>query len=161
MNWRRGTPARPALFDPSSDYLMVCGQWSGFLLTAVERRSGYLVIRKVQDKRSSTVNASIIRIFEDIDRSKIKTLTFDNGPESYDPEPLERAFHCRTYFCDPYNSGQRGTNENTNGLARQYLRKGLPYGLISYRDVLRVQDRLNTRPRKRLHYATPSEIFNN
>ncbi|MEM6776984.1 MAG: hypothetical protein AAF670_04955, partial [Planctomycetota bacterium] len=90
-----------SFFDPSSDYLMVCGQWSGFLLTAVERSSGYLVIRKVQDKRSSTVNASIIRIFEDIDRSKIKTLTFDNGPESYDPEPLERAFHCRTYFCDP------------------------------------------------------------
>ena len=139
--------------------LMVCGARSGYLVTAVERRSGYLLMRKVRDKTSARVNEGILRLFEGINRGKIKTLTFDNGPEFYHPRVLEKEFGCKAYFCDPYNSGQRGTNENTNGLARQYLRKGLPYGCISYHDVRKVRDRLNHRPRLRLHYQTPAEVF--
>ena len=125
----------------------------------MERRSGYLLLRKVRDKTSARVNEGILRMFEGIDRDKIKTLTFDNGPEFYHPRKLEQEFGCTSYFCDPYSSGQRGTNENTNGLARQYLRKGLPYGCISYHDVRKVRDHLNHRPRRRLHYQTPAEVF--
>ncbi|MEM1225659.1 MAG: IS30 family transposase, partial [Planctomycetota bacterium] len=72
---------------------------------------------------------------------------------------LTQELGVKVYFADPYNSGQRGTNENTNGLIRQYFPKVLDYGIISHGDVRRVQTKLNDRPRLRLRYQTPSAVL--
>jgi len=139
--------------------LMCCHRNSGFLITAVERKTGYTLIRKVASKHSVRVTDGIIKMFEGFDRSVIKTFTFDNGVEFYYHGRLTRALGVKVYFADPYNSGQRGTNENTNGLIRQYFPKTLDYGLISLRDVQRAQRLLNERPRLRLDFRTPSAVL--
>lgn len=139
--------------------LMTCGERSGYLLTAVERKTGYTKIRKVRNKESATVIEGILKMFEDVEPSKLKTFTFDNGTEFYYTRRIEECLGVTTYFADPYNSGQRGTNENTNGLIRQYFPKDLHYGLISYWDVRRVERMLNERPRMRLQFETPAAAF--
>lgn len=139
--------------------LMVCGGRSGYLITAVERKTGYTKIRKVRNKEAGTVTDGIIRMFDGMDPSKLKTFTFDNGTEFYYTRRIEEQLQVKTYFADPYNSGQRGTNENTNGLIRQYFPKDLHYGLISYWDVRRVERMLNERPRLRLRFETPAAAF--
>lgn len=117
--------------------LMTCGGVSGYLITAVERVSKLTLIRKVSNKSAGKVRDGILKMFEGIERSMMKTFTFDNGTEFYYHESLEQQLNVKAYFADPYNSGQRGTNENTNGLIRQYFPKSLHYGLISYWAVRR------------------------
>lgn len=139
--------------------LMTCHRGSGYLITAVERKTGYTLIRKVRSKHTSRVMDGILKMFEGFDATLMKTFTFDNGNEFYSYARLERDLGVKVYFADPYNSGQRGTNENTNGLIRQYFAKTLAYGLISHRDVKRVQNLLNERPRRRLQYRSPAAVL--
>ena len=89
----------------------------------------------------------------------VKSITFDNGLEFAGHEVIAKALKCKIYFADPYSSWQRGTNENTNGLIRQYFPKGSDFKIYSNIQVRRVMDRLNSRPRKRLDFKTPYEIF--
>jgi transposase, IS30 family len=139
--------------------LMTCHRVSGYLITAVERMTGYTLIRKVATKSSDLVMKGILKMFQGIDRLKIKTFTFDNGTEFYYHSMLRESLNVQVYFADPYNSGQRGTNENTNGLFRQYFPKTLDYGYISNQAVVKAQDSLNTRPRLRLGFQTPASQF--
>jgi IS30 family transposase len=150
--------ARKRLGDWELD-LVVGTNHSGYLITAVDRRSGYMRIRKVANKRSRTVMRGICEMFKNEDRSLLKTFTFDNGTEFTRHAILAKKLGVKVYFADPYNSGQRGTNENTNGLVRQYAPKSLDFRLVSYCDVLRIAQRINNRPRKRLRYRTPQEVL--
>ena len=86
-------------------------------------------------------------------------MTFDNGTEFIYHEMLKEAMNVKVYFADPYKSYQRGTNENTNGLIRQYFPKTLNYGYISWQQVAKVQCLLNSRPRLRLGFQTPASQF--
>ena len=92
-------------------------------------------------------------------RGAVHTLTLDNGSEFADHQRMAAALSMATYFCDPYCSGQRGTNENTNGLLRQYHPKGTDFSKVSQRALNRVVEEFNNRPRKRLGYRTPAEVF--
>lgn len=90
----------------------------------------------------------------------MKTLTLDNGSEFADHHRMTEALSMTTYFCDPYCSGQRGTNENTNGLIRQYFpKKRADFSKVTQRTLNQVVEQLNNRPRKRLGYRTPAEVF--
>jgi IS30 family transposase len=83
----------------------------------------------------------------------------DNGSEFADHQKMAQALTMKTYFCDPYCWGQRGTNENNHGLMRQYYPKGRDFSKVSQRELNQVVDELNNRPRKRLGYRTPAEVF--
>lgn len=88
------------------------------------------------------------------------TLTVDNGSENQEWRETETATGARIYFAHPYHSWERGTNENTNGLVRWYFPKGTDFSLVSDAEIAEVEYALNTRPRKRLRYRTPLEVFN-
>ena len=129
------------------------------LVTAVERKSGFLKMIKVRNKRTKTVIAGILKMFAGEDPKLIRSMTFDNGTEFTDHKLLRRKLGVKTYFADPYCSCQGGTNENTNGLVRQFMPKSLDFGYVSVRDVYSALAKINNRPRNRLHYRTPREVL--
>jgi transposase, IS30 family len=88
-----------------------------------------------------------------------KTLTLDNGPENRDWQSMEKATGMNVYFAHPYHSWERGTNENTNGLIREYFPKKTDFSMISEEEISKVEYALNTRPRKRLNWKTPLELM--
>ncbi|WP_175469686.1 IS30 family transposase, partial [Marinobacter sp. AC-23] len=92
-------------------------------------------------------------------RGAVQTLTLDNGSEFADHPTFSKALSLTSYFCDPYRSSQRGTNENTNGLLRQYFPKGTDFAKVSRKAIRQAVNKLNNRPRKRLGYRTPAEVF--
>ncbi|MEQ5837764.1 IS30 family transposase [Marinobacter sp. NFXS9] len=100
----------------------------------------------------------VTRLLQPI-RGVAKTLTLDNGSEFAEYEQMAREFGLAAYFCDPYCSGQRGTNENNNGLLQQYYPKGMDFAKWAQTHISRVVEQLNNRPRKRLGYRTPAEVF--
>lgn len=156
---------RPAVVDRRTRY----GDWEGdtvvgrrhrgALVTVVERKSGYLLVGKVQTRKADKVRQSIQRQYKTIPPSLRKTLTFDNGKEFSQHEQLADELNIDVYFAKPYCSWQRGTNENTNGLLRQFFPKGTDFTQIDSKQVTRAKKLLNNRPRKRLGYRTPSEVL--
>ena len=140
--------------------LMRCYRNSGYLITAVDRKSGYTLIGRSKTRHSYKVAQEIIRMFRRrIPRHLRQTFTFDNGSEFYCFKRIEEELGVKAYFADPYNSGQRGTNENTNGLIRQYFDKKTSYASITNRAIKKVERLLNDRPRKRLEYLSPKHVF--
>jgi len=145
-----------------------CGHWEGdtiigknhkgAMITLVERKTGFTVIEKVKSKNSDLVAERIIDKMSKY-KNKIKSITFDNGLEFAGHEIIAKKLKCDIYFADPYSSYQRGTNENTNGLIRQYFPKGSNFDIYTDSDVINVMNSLNDRPRKRLEFSTPSELF--
>jgi IS30 family transposase len=127
--------------------------------TLVERKVGYVMITRLKDKTSSaTVHAISNRMSALSSRFK-HTITLDNGPENKDWEGLEQGTGMKTYFAHPYCSGERGTNENTNGLIRDYFPKKTDFDTISDEEIRFVERELNCRPRKRLNGRTPLEAM--
>lgn len=92
-------------------------------------------------------------------KSKVKTITSDNGKELTNHQYIAERLRCKFYFAHPYSSWELGTNENTNGLIRQYFSKKIPFAMISHEEVLMVMARLNHRPRKQLGFKTPYQVF--
>lgn len=147
----------------------VPGHWEGDLLkgaanrsaigTLVERRSRLTLLVKLDDSSASAVRLAFERRFNRLPRRRRASLTYDRGKEMAEHERLSAGTKVRVYFCDPHSPWQRGTNENTNGLLRQYLPKGTNLGKVSARELRGVAHRLNTRPRKCLDWATPLEVF--
>jgi len=134
---------------------------SGGIVTYVERKSRYLVASKLSDKTAATLTNQSARAFMRIPKTMRKTITVDNGKEFSQFKILEKKTgHC-IYFADPYSAWQRGLNENTNGLLRQYFPKGIDFRKIEKQDVAFAVKMLNHRPRKCLNYQTPHEIFLN
>lgn len=132
---------------------------SGFIMTMVERKTGFLIARRMRDKRSTTLNRAAIAGFTSIPDSALRTLTLDNGTEFAKHELLSCQLKMPIYFADPYSSWQRGTNENTNGLLRQYVPKGTDILTVSPTALAFYVDQINNRPRKRLRFKTPNEAF--
>jgi IS30 family transposase len=132
---------------------------SGFIATHVERKTRYTVAVKVADKSAETVTQATLAAMRKLPPEKVKTMTFDNGKEFAGFKELERGLEMRSYFAHPYHSWERGTNENTNGLLRQFFPKGMDFGKIMQSDVDIALELLNNRPRKCLNYRTPAEVF--
>jgi len=127
------------------------------LNTLVERKTGLVLISKIQN---GTSNETANTVIERLKSLPCKTLTTDNGTENFAYKKIQKELQISCYFAHPYCSGERGTNENTNGLIRYYLPKGTDFATISNETIQTVENTLNNRPRKRLGWKTPLEAFN-
>ncbi|WP_262947442.1 IS30 family transposase, partial [Xenorhabdus indica] len=128
------------------------------LLTLVERKSLFTFIIKLEDKTAKGVAKAATRHLSGI-KNKIKTMTFDNGLEFAEHALISKNLEAKVYFAHPYSPWERGINENTNGLIRDYFPKGTDFNQVSEREVNLVANRLNNRPRKTRNYKTPNELF--
>jgi len=128
------------------------------ILTIVDRKTKYLWIQKLIFKRSDNVAKASNKILASVAKY-IHTITADNGSEFAAYEKIEDTLGIDFYFCDPYSSWQRGLNEHTNGLIRQYLPKKTDFTKVDYKTIKMIQNRLNNRPRKALGFKTPREAF--
>ena len=128
--------------------------------TCVERKSGYGIAEKLEVVSAEIMNRTNVSAFKKIPRKRKLTLTRDNGPEfgDYDKD-LEKRTGLEVYRAHAYHSWERGSNENWNGLLRQFFPSGSYFANIKQTDVERAVKLLNSRPRKRLGYATPAEVF--
>lgn len=174
---RRGSPAtrgrlvgkrhiseRPAAVEQRQQI----GHWEGdtvmgpdqrhCVLTLVERVTGYVVIKKLSARTKEQAGAALSQALWELG-SSVRTITLDNGTEFHDYESVERLHGVKFYFATPYHSWERGTNENTNGLIRQYLPKGMCLRHIDQAQCDHIAFELNDRPRHRLGFKTPSEAF--
>lgn len=131
----------------------------GAILSLTGRKSRMLLARKVQSKQSEEVIAAAIEALEDLPASWARTITFDNGTEFYHHGRITEELGLDVYFADPYAAYQRGTNENTNGLLRQYLPKNTSFERLTQKQLDVIVHELNNRPRKILGYRTPYEVF--
>jgi len=127
-------------------------------VTLVERKSGWVEIGKLPNRTAAELNRRTAKLIARHGK-RFKTITADNGTEFHGYRDLEVLTDVRFYFATPYHSWERGTNENTNGLIRQYLPKGTSMASLSQARCDEVAQLLNTRPRKRLGFRTPEESF--
>ncbi len=130
------------------------------LNTLVERTSGLVLISRLEDRTSRETTKIVIRRLRRIPRNIRRTITLDNGSENAGHETITACLKMPIYFAHPYHSWERGTNENTNGLIRWYVPKGTDLATLSEERIREIEYRLNTRPRKRLNWKTPLEVFN-
>ena len=128
------------------------------LVTLVERKTSLTVSTRVNDKSAKTVTAATIALLMSF-KDAVRTITAENGKEFAYHEEVTEPLKCGVYFADPYCSWQRGLNENTNGLLRQYWPKSTDFKKVSHSAVQNVMIRLNDRPRKKLNYKTPAKLM--
>jgi IS30 family transposase len=139
---------------------LICGSGNSQIATLVERHTRYVMLVKVAKKDTETVINALIKNARKLPHELYKSLTWDRGKELADHKRFTLATDIKVYFCDPKNPWQRGTNENTNGLLRQYFPKGTDLSVHSQVKLNAVARRLNERPRKTLNFETPAERFN-
>jgi IS30 family transposase len=139
---------------------LLCGSKNSQVATLVERQTRYVMLVKVAGKDTETVINALIKHAHKLPQELYKSLTWDRGKEMADHKRFTLATDIKVYFCDPQNPWQRGTNENTNGLLRQYFPKGTDLSVHSQAQLNAVARRLNERPRKTLDFETPAERFN-
>src|ERR1700675_4283708 len=146
----------------------VPGHWEGdlvegsrgtFIATLVERRSRFVILIKLSEKRTGTVVDALIKAVRKLPTTLRKSLTWDRGSELTEHAKFTVATDVKVYFCDPYSPWQRGSNENTNGLLRQYYPKGMDLSAVSQAQLDVVAKKLNTRPRETLQWKTPAYIL--
>jgi len=130
----------------------------GAVVTMVERKSGYAVMAKVTNKTSALVSSAIVDKLQPL-AARVKTLTFDNGKEFAGHAYIDEQLQSTAYFARPFASWERGSNENLNGLLRQYVPKKRAMSTVTDKEIRMIQNRLNNRPRKRLGFKTPAEVF--
>lgn len=161
---KRMIQERPVEIDSRS----TVGHWEGdtviggdrhhCIVTLVERKTGFVIIKKVHARTVEEVNKACIAAIHEHGK-KFISITFDNGTEFHGYKQLEELFPITCYFANPYHSWERGTNENTNGLIRQYIPKKSCMKNLFQADCDRIAYKLNTRPRKRLGFKTPYEVY--
>jgi IS30 family transposase len=146
----------------------VPGHWEGdlvegargtFIATLVERRSRFVILIKLSEKRTDVVVDALIKAVRKLPAALRKSLTWDRGSELTEHAKFTIATDVKVYFCDPYSPWQRGSNENTNGLLRQYYPKGMDLSAVSQAQLDVVARKLNTRPRETLDWKTPAYIL--
>lgn len=140
---------------------MIGGNHSGVLVTHVDKASKFLVAALGKDKSMKELNKVTTSLFKDIDKKQIKTFTCDNGKEFSGHEELSKILSAQFYFANPYCSWERGLNEHTNGLLRQFFPKGTNFKIVKPEELTKAIDLINNRPRKNLDYKTPYEVFYN
>ena len=131
---------------------------SGALVTIVERKSSFTVSKQINDKSAKTVTAATIDLLKPY-KGAVHTITADNGKEFAYHEQITSALNAPVYFADPYCSWQRGLNENTNGLLRQYWPKSTDFKKVSAKEITAVIIQLNNRPRKKIGFDTPARLM--
>lgn len=129
------------------------------IVTLVDRRTGYLIAYLLSKHNAELLTKIAVQKLKQLPKHKRHTLTLDNGTEFSDWERLEKHTGMTIYFAYPYHSWERGTNENTNGLLRQYFPKSMDFNLITPAELAGVVKRLNDRPRKRLKFKSPKQLF--
>lgn len=148
---------RQRIGDWEGDTIIGKGRRSA-LLTLVERKSLYTLIVKLESRNAmelaDKLNAAMKKW-----KNKIKTITFDNGKEFAEHKKIAQCLKADVYFAHPYSSWERGINENTNGLIRQYFPKGIDFKTVTEKEIQQVMLRLNTRPRKTRKFKAPIELF--
>lgn len=147
----------------------VPGHWEGDLIkgafngsaigTLVDRSTRFVILAKVDDSSAEAVLEGFTRRLRTLPKALRKTLTYDQGREMARHEELEKRTHLRVYFADPHSPWQRPTNENTNGLLRQYFPKGTDLSKYSQQYLTKVAEEMNNRPRKSLGFRTPAEVM--
>ena len=160
---KRPIAARPAAVETRRqvghwEIDTVLGPGRPCLLSLVERKTGYVVLGQLSARTTAAVNRRTTQLLRRQPR-RVRTITADNGTEFHGYPAIERATRTRFYFATPHHAWERGTNENTNGLIRQYLPKGESMADLTQQDCNRIAAQLNTRPRKRLGYRTPEECY--
>jgi transposase, IS30 family len=145
------------------------GHWEGDLMvganqasaigTLVERKTRFTYIIKMKNRKTQTVTNGFMKHLNQLEPDLRRTLTYDNGFEMANHKWLTEQTGMAIYFAHPYSSWERGTNENTNGLIRRFLPKKTDFNLVSWRTLNAIQNKLNNRPRKVLHYLTPAEAL--
>jgi IS30 family transposase len=138
---------------------LIGGSKNSYIATLVERHSRYVMLVKVANKDTESVISALIKQFRSLPRELYKSLTWDRGKELADHPRLALATDVDVYFCDPHAPWQRGSNENTNRLLRQYLPRGTDLSVHSQAKLSAIARQLNERPRKTLQYQTPAERF--
>ena len=167
--WKKAIVRKPITERPSIAAEKVeIGHWEGDTVESKRHRGGiatfvdiktkYTVIRKVKDKSSEKMKDAILGSFIGCPEL-IKTLTVDNGNEFALHDKISKELDTEVYFAHPYSPWERGLNENTNGLIRRFYPKGTDFSMISERELEKVQNLLNDRPRKTLGFKTPKEVF--
>jgi IS30 family transposase len=139
---------------------LLCGSKNSHIATLVERHTRYVMLAKVANKETQTVVSALIRQAKTLPNELYKSLTWDRGKELADHRRFTLATDIAVYFCDPQSPWQRGSNENTNGLLRQYFPKGADLSVYSQAHLNKVARQLNERPRKTLAFQTPADRFN-
>jgi IS30 family transposase len=138
---------------------LLCGSKNSFIVTLVERHSRYVMLAKVPNRETQTVVNALIKQAQKLPDELYKSLTWDRGKELADHERFTMETDVDVYFCDPQSPWQRGSNENTNRLLRQYFPKGTDLAPHSQVQLNKVARQLNERPRKTLDFETPAERF--
>ena len=172
----RGTDRRGQIPDMQSIHVrppevadrLIPGHWEGDLIkgagnrssvgTLVERKSGLLRVRRIATGEADPTMRAVIHSLHPL-AVRGHTITWDNGSEFAEHALIDIALGAKSYFADPYSSWQRGSNENTNGLLRQYFPKGCDLSTFSEAYIQSIEDKLNQRPRKRLRFHSPQQIF--
>lgn len=139
---------------------LIAGSHNSHIATLVERHTRYVMLMKVDDRKTETVVSALIKQAKKLPDELYKSLTWDRGKEMSDHQRFTMATDIDVYFCDPQSPWQRGSNENTNRLLRQYFPKGTDLSVHSQAKLNAVARRLNERPRKTLGFETPAERFN-
>src|ERR1700690_1751816 len=139
---------------------LLSGSKNSYIATLVERHTRYVMLAKVDSKETQAVVCALIKQAKKLPNELYKSLTWDQGKELADHRQFTMATDIDVYFCDPQSPWQRGSNENTNGLLRQYFPKGTDLSAYSQSDLNKVARRLNERPRKTLDFQTPAARFN-
>jgi len=160
---KRPITARPAIVEARTqvghwEADTVLGEGRPCVLSIVERKTGYLALGKLRARTTAEVSRRAIRLIRKQPRT-VRTITADNGTEFHDYAAIESATATRFYFAAPHHAWERGTNENTNGLIRQYLPKRTSMAKLTQHDCNAIARKLNSRPRKRLGYRTPEECY--
>lgn len=139
---------------------LLCGSHNSQIATLVERHTRYVMLVKIDSKDTETVINALIKHAHKLPEELYKSLTWDRGKEMADHKRFSLATDIKVYFCDPQNPWQRGSNENTNGLLRQYFPKGTDLSIYSQTKLNAIARQLNERPRKTLGFETPADRFN-
>ena len=139
---------------------ILSGSKNSYIATLVERQTRYVMLAKVVNKDTRTVVSALIKQAKKLPNELYRSLTWDRGKELADHQRFTLATDIDVYFCDPRSPWQRGSNENTNRLLRQYFPKGTDLSVYSQAHLNKVARQLNERPRKTLEFETPAERFN-
>ena len=137
---------------------IISAHHQGVLLSLVERKSRLCLIARLANKSAQKVERTTSNLLDSI-KEKVRTVTFDNGKEFAKHESIAKNLDAQFFFAHPYPSWERGLNENTNGLIRQYFPKETQFNHISDQQVQSIMEKLNNRPRKCLGMKTPNQLF--